>query len=70
MYLYNQLQALKICSIYKTLIKSAIKSSICIRKTVAQFIKKQSLQLPKGISIRRLASKRKFVWSERKSGDA
>jgi hypothetical protein len=39
MYLYNQLQALKIYSIYKTLIKSAIKCSFCLSKTIAQFIK-------------------------------
>jgi hypothetical protein len=39
MYLYNQLQAMKIYSIYKTLINSAIKHSFYISKTIAQLMK-------------------------------
>jgi hypothetical protein len=39
MYLYNQLQALKIYSIYKTLIKLAIKRSFLISKTIAHLSK-------------------------------
>jgi hypothetical protein len=39
MYRYNQLQALKINSTYKTLIKSAIKCSFCKGKTIVQWLK-------------------------------
>lgn len=69
MYLYNQLQALNNYSIYKTLINSAIKHSFCKCKTIEQFIK-NSLYSTQRHFYRRLASKRRFVWSERKSGGA
>lgn len=47
MYLYNQLQALKIYPIYKTLIKSAIKCSFCISKIMVQLLKNSSNSIRK-----------------------
>lgn len=38
MYLYNQLQAMKIYSIYKTLMNILIKRSFCIAKTMIQLM--------------------------------
>jgi hypothetical protein len=54
MYLYNQLQASKIYSIYKTLIKSAIKCSFYISKAIVQLMKNrhtsvQMVFLPAGL---------------------
>jgi len=68
MYLYNQLPALKITSIYKTLINFYIKRSFCITKTLSKPIQ-NSPYLAAGASLAiNKCPEAKAERSERESG--